>query len=363
MADANAAPAPPRPLRILEIGGRFFLIGAPEGTDCYTAGPRPDAYAPFLGPIRLLRLLLALRRGAYDLLVIHPAQSAPWAPRTLRTALVRARLKAPLALFAGFARRLICRFHNVPIATLDIADSFGIRRHNFRLLDVSRVYFKRELPVDRWRVFFRSGHWDLPGRRWRAKETPQQRLAKLKPIGIGLVPPPPTPPVGKTTDIFFAGEVSPNSTVRSDGIAELKALAAEGYAIDVPDGRLAPDEFRARMAAACLAWSPEGYGWDCFRHYEAAALGTVPLINYPTILRHAPLRDGETCVLYAPEPGGLADAARRALADKPRLAAMGEAARQHTLAHNTYRALSDYVTATVLGRHLDGSAADTPPAP
>jgi hypothetical protein len=248
----------------------------------------------------------------------------------------------------------------VPVAVLDINDSFGIGRHNFGLIDRCHSYFKRELTADRWQVFFKSSHWDLPGRRWRLKKSSQRRIHKLKPIHLGypgrLASQPTTV---KTSDVFFAGDTHPNSSVRSEGIEELLALRNEGYIIDVPDGPLDRATFHHRLASARLAWSPMGYGWDCYRHYEASELGTVPLMNYPTILQHRPFREGEHGFYYSVEPGGLSLAVRAALTDPDRLAEMAKAARAYTLQHHTARARAEYVVMTVLGRKLDGSLAET----
>jgi hypothetical protein len=81
----------------------------------------------------------------------------------------------------------------------------------------------------------------------------------------------------------------------------------------------------------------------------------VPLMNDPTILRHRPLRDGEHCVVYRVEPGGLAEAARGALKDKPRLQKMAVAAADHVHRHHTLRPRAEYVAVSVLGRRLDGT--------
>ncbi len=78
-------------------------------------------------------------------------------------------------------------------------------------------------------------------------------------------------------------------------------------------------------------------------------------MNYPSIMQHQPLRDGEHCVLYRVEAGGLVEAARGALADKPRLRKMAQAAAAHVREHHNHYARADYVASTVLGRHLDGS--------
>ena len=68
---------------------------------------------------------------------------------------------------------------------------------------------------------------------------------------------------------------------------------------------------------------------------RASAVGTVPVINYPTILRDQPLVDGEHCIFYSPEPGRLAATIRTALADKGRLERMATAAKAHVAEHNT----------------------------
>ena len=159
----------------------------------------------------------------------------------------------------------------------------------------------------------------------------------------------------KTTDVFFAGDVSPNSSIRTEGLRELLALRDEGIVVDWPEQRITHAEFTKRLAGAWLSWSPSGYGWDCYRHYESGLLGTVAMINFPTIRRHAPLEHGKHCLYYAPEPGGLATAVRNALADKAKLEQMAAAARQHVLDHHTARARVEYVARAVTGRNLDGS--------
>ena len=260
-----------------------------------------------------------------------------------------------------FAWRFIHLFHRVPIAVVDLGDSFGIGRHNFFLLKSCRAFFKRELPSDHWQVFFKSGHRDFPGRRWRSKPARRRWIEKLAPISYGtFVPPPDDIAAEKTADIFFAGSIEPNNTARIAGLQELRQLEREGYVIDIPTDRLSVPEFLQRMSAAWLAWSPAGFGWDCGRHYEAALVDTVPLMNYPTIMRDRPLRDGEHCVLYAVEPGGLARAARAALADKPRLRTMAREAGAHVRRHHSWHARAEHVAVTVLGRRLDGSRAEPP---
>lgn len=354
----------PRPLRILEIGvNLFFARAAPDQTEFYWTGIKPRGFASrALGPCAFVRSLAKLRRGEFDLLVIHPPLYSPWHPRSLLTALRDWNWRAPLGLFAMFAHRYVHLFHGTPIVVVDLDDACVIGAHNDYLIDACRAYFKRELPSDHWLAFCARWYPKFPGRNWRSWRRNRQRIDRLRPISLG-------PALGmsyeglaeapqKTADIFFVGAIEGNSTVRPAGMSELRKLQDEGYVLDIPDGRLDATDYLRRLAAAWLAWSPGGLGWDCYRHYEAPLAGTVPLISNPTILRYQPLRDGEHAFYYPPEPGGLAAAARKALADKPRLRQMAEAARAHVRAHHVLRARAEHVVTVVLGRRFDGSAAD-----
>ncbi len=346
-----------RPLRILEMGGDLFKKAAPGQTDNFWTD-RKKRGGPLFGPSAFWRTLKRLRAGHYDLVIVEALQFSPFNPRSFLTAIREWHVQSPVALFSMLAARFLHNFHSVPVAALDFRDTFGVQPHLLALLDRCTWYFKRELPADRWQVFFKTRHWDLPGVRWRRKKSSQRWVAKLQPISLGYVSVQTNDAeVKKTSDVFFAGDSWPNSTVRTDGIKELLALRAEGFVIDVPEGRVDHAEFQRRLAGAWLGWSPAGYGWDCFRHYESALLGTVPLINYPTLYRYQPLIDGQHCVHYRVEPGGLAEAIRAALNDKDRLSRIGRNAKAHVLLHHTFLARAEHIAMMVLGRRLDGSPA------
>lgn len=357
-----------QPLRIVEVGWyHFFFNAAPAQTEFIWAAPKPSPVkSAKLGPLTLIRTWLKMRRGECDLLVIHVPQYAAWHPRSFLTALREWHIRSPLGLFSTLGLRIIHWFHSVPIVAIDLSDSCLIGPHNYFALKSCKAFFKRELPSDNWVVFCKSSYPNFPGRRWRSKRSSVAMVQKLKPISYGaptitygvLPVPAEMPSPEKTADIFFAGAISGNSSVRAAGITELKALAAQGYVVDIPEGRLPTQEYLTRMGKAWLAWSPAGLGWDCARHYEAPLVGTVPLMNVPPTLRDAPLCDGEHCVFYEPEPGGLVQAARRALADKQRLRRMARAAGQHVARHHTVQARAERVTMAVLGRMLDGRQAD-----
>jgi hypothetical protein len=236
----------------------------------------------------------------------------------------------------------------VPLVAIDLDDSFAVNRHHFRMLDRCMLYFKRELPVDAWQIFFKTGHRNLPTKRIRNDPRFRSRLAKLRPISLGipnavnrLAP----PSVEKDRDLFFAGRTALNSTVRESGLRQLEALAARGFCMDIAREPIPTEGYVERCARAWLAWSPEGLGWDCRRHYEAPYCGTVPVMSRATIQRHRPLIEGEHGFYYDVEGDHLTRTIERALADKGRLQAMAAAARAHVLAHHTWRALCDYVVA------------------
>jgi hypothetical protein len=168
-----------------------------------------------------------------------------------------------------------------------------------------------------------------------------------------------TLPLEKTADVFFAGQVTLNSTVREAGMRQLETLAARGYRIDIARERLPYREFLARCARSWLTWSPEGYGWDCRRHYEAALCRSVPLMSRATIHRHRPLVAGEHGFYYDVEGDGLIRAAEDALADKERLARIAEASRTHVLTHHTYEAICRYMVGELAAK-LAGEDAPVP---
>ena len=168
----------------------------------------------------------------------------------------------------------------------------------------------------------------------------------------------------KSADVFFVGSIEGSSSIRQRGMAELEGLRRTGLRIDTPSGRLSRAQFYERCAQAWLTWSPEGLGWDCFRHYEAAACWSIPVINQPTIERYAPLRHGQHAIHYEPEPGGLTAAILDALVDKERLACMAKAAHDHALTHHAPAAIARHMVQSTLraaGSAADASSASQPP--
>ena len=100
----------------------------------------------------------------------------------------------------------------------------------------------------------------------------------------------------------------------------------------------------AALARSWLVLSPEGYGWDCYRHYEACLAGSVPVINFPSYRRAMSLRDRVHCFYYDPRQGSLAELLRAWLADKQKL----EAGQRHVLANHTKSAVVRYIVREIV---------------
>jgi Glycosyl transferases group 1 len=362
---------------IIEIGAVPYMWEVfPDTTEFHSTWPDETTSAPEQGRYivslaTLPRLVRRLADGSIDLIVVHAPSFNPWSVRALvRTFFRRSVLAGNLPVWRGMGAELLRWPVAAPIVVLDLEDATTIPRSNLFLLDKAALYFKRELPADHWGVFAGTAHWRVPTPRFRAGTRNRERIGKLRPISLGV----PfgvarriaaSPPVDgeKTIDVFFAGRIRDSSTVRERGFAELQALRQDGYAIDVSDAAFPLDEYLARCARAHLVWSPEGFGWQCFRTYEAAICGTVPLCSRPGIERHAPLIEGVHAVYYDVEPGGLTRAVRAALADRARLRAIGAAAREHVQAFHTPAAIARHVVdaaAAIAGRAGASAAGPTP---
>jgi hypothetical protein len=347
---------------ILEIGEHRLMREAyPETTTHWSTaatlapadrGPRDQ----LVTLASLPRLAQALASSDYDLVVVQPGPFAPWHWQAIARSLFRrSTLRGVMPYFRTFGPEMIRGRVTAPIAVWDWEDSPFIFRHNQFLLDRATLFFKRELPIDHWRVFMRTVHERLPTPRFRLLEKQRRRVAKLRPISLGLPRGrealPAARPVAadqKTSDVFFAGRVAGSSTVRERGLAELNALRGSGIRVDIPETPLPLDEYLARMARSWLTWSPEGYGYDCFRTYEAAICGSVPILNRQTVERHKPLRDGEHCFYYDVEEGNLAETITRALCNRDRLSQMARAARDLVLNDHTPAALARHIAETTL---------------
>jgi hypothetical protein len=334
--------------RILEVG-EHCLIGRalPRDTDfvCTSITALPPDLPAELRRLDPLTAVRSLRANAYGLVIAHAPAYALWQLPILRSLARKPVQRGPALLLRAFLSRVVAP--HVPIVMLDMEDAPIIHPNNLPLLDRAALCFKRELPADRARTFLQTRAPALPESPARSRAPLSTRMAKLRPISIGvserILTAAAKQPAENTVDIFFAGRVDGSSTVREAGLRELNALSGHGVLVDCVKHRLELNEFLNRAAAARLVWSPEGLGQDCFRHYEAAVCWSVPVISSPGIERHRPLLHGIHALYYAVEPGGLARTVLGALREPQRLSAMGRAGRRHVLRHHSHAALAQYV--------------------
>jgi hypothetical protein len=209
----------------------------------------------------------------------------------------------------------------------------------------------RELPPNHMNLFlnmdYRCGDVVNIQRQKRLKPN----FAKIKPFSLGFdfSDTPLTAkvePHEKIHDVFYVG-ANHTTTVRQQGLEELKALRSAGLRVFMPEQRLSKPDFYRACAQSWLVWSPEGQGWDCHRHYEALMFYSVPLINTPTIERLWPFVSGEHCLYYRPEKGGLTEAIERALRDREALLRIAEQGRAHILRHHTRSQLVRHILSSV----------------
>lgn len=170
----------------------------------------------------------------------------------------------------------------MPVTVIDRSDAPFLTSASQNLLKSCSVYFKRELPFDRFFLFYhqRPSPW-----REKRKEL-LSVLEKVYGIPLGIEDAAYIELKGKRVedqpiDVLFVGSIT--NTMRKTGLERLEKWAAvRPFRVEIH--KSLPYEDYCRMTAQSkVTISIAGGGWDCFRHYEAAALGSIPLMNRPTI--------------------------------------------------------------------------------
>lgn len=156
----------------------------------------------------------------------------------------------------------------------------------------------------------------------------------------------PEPRVEKDVDLFYS--VSLNSDARRLASTEVAQLQKDGLRVVVSSGQLSLGEYLALLQRSHLTLSPEGYGYHCFRHYEAMLCGSVPVINLARQDYITDLRDQENCLMYDPtRQGELSRVVKAALRNKPHLSDWGRRLRQFALDHHSMKAVGSYILQTL----------------
>lgn len=169
-----------------------------------------------------------------------------------------------------------------PVAVIDFTDSPMLTPNDQGVLRDCSLYFKRETPFDRLFLYYqdRPSPWAT-----RRKEL-LPILEKVHNIPLGIEDAKYAALKQQRTsvqdiDVLFLGEIT--NTLRKTGMERLQELVATSHWKIVITQGLPFHEYCGMIARSKLTISIAGGGWDCFRHYEAVALGSLPLMNQPII--------------------------------------------------------------------------------
>lgn len=299
---------------------------------------------------RLIRLWAEAARGLslashqdYDAVVTRSLGSEnsfgnPWWVHLLRGAMGWG--------LEGLAR-YAARGSRVRLAVIDLADEGTIHPRDRALFWRSDLYFKRELADNFWHTLETVLPRGAVAGACLAPPLGPSLTGRLRPISLGIDEAairPPLPAAQKAYDVFYSGSTSQVPS-REAMPSILQNLRARGWRVASPGQRLEPDRYREVTANSRLCLSPGGVGWDCYRHYEVVALGSVPVFDFRSIRQTAPFRHGVDCFYVDPQD----DAASRIheLLQTPdaTLDSMAAAAQRRLEAHFTFKALALYIMA------------------
>src|SRR4051812_23323658 len=211
--------------------------------------------------------------------------------------------------------RMLSR-RSTTVIVLDRYDSHEILADYLRCITCARCYFKTNLAETDNHHLYPMGKADgccfkyLPY--WIVTENYQVPFRRDRDI-----------------DVFFAGAV--NSEERRASIDRVRQLQSGGYRIVIVEGHLPFAEYLSLMSRSWLTLSPQGYGYNGFRHYESMLVGSVPLINLsdPPVIND--FRDGNNCFLYSTKLGNINQIIKSALHDKSRLLQMAAGLREFVI--------------------------------
>jgi hypothetical protein len=314
-------------MRVLEVSRLGLFKGLlPNETEWIRWGSSLTADEPVQpeGPsVSLLaRTLSRISRHEFDLIVlpaIHPAHVHNQSRvKLISKAMLRSAAKVPAV--ASLVHRFGLR--GTRYVVLDVADERYLCDTTLRLFPKCALYFKREFDLDEPREGTLAG--------------------KVRPVPLILPDERKIPAAReKDIDVMFAGNIF--NDARRRAVEEARSLAQRGYRVFIPEKPLRYPAFMEALSRAWIVLSPEGEGWDCYRHYETCLAGSVPLINRPRYQRRLYLEDGKQCFYYDADRDSVAERIVALLADKVRLTAMAEEGRRTVLANHTRSAVAHYI--------------------
>jgi hypothetical protein len=213
--------------------------------------------------VEILRVLTKAILGKYNVVVL-PAWHPNWtADLSLKKKFVRMFLTFMGQVYlGGIALKLAKFFGQTKIVMIDRYDTKEIAKESLQYLSNVDIYLKSNL-LKRYAGRQDSGVF--------FSRLPYWINCDVYPSDIAIK--------DKEYDVCFAGAL--NSNARQFAVDTLKRLADYDLNIYIPSENLDKKSYCQMLQKSWLALSPEGIGFHCFRHYEAMAMGAVPLINFP----------------------------------------------------------------------------------
>lgn len=170
----------------------------------------------------------------------------------------------------------------MPVAVIDRSDAPFLTPASQQFLQLCSTYFKRELPFDRFFLFYHQR--PTPWKKRRKELMPVVEKVYGIPLGIedlAYAALKKQRTDNQPVDVLFVGNLT--NTMRQTGVDHLRKWARErSYKVEIHES-LPYEEYCSITAKSKVTISIAGGGWDCFRHYEAIALGSIPLMNKPTV--------------------------------------------------------------------------------
>ena len=169
-----------------------------------------------------------------------------------------------------------------PVAAIENRDAACLSPRNRMIFEESTVFFKRELPYDRFFMYYPDR--PAPWAEWRKKLLPQFNKVHGIPLGIEDDKYADLKARRRTKqdiDVFLSGVVT--NTQRKTAETLLKAWDGKKRWNLVIGDSWPFEEYCDLVSRSKITISIAGSRWECFRHYEAVALGSVPLMNRPTV--------------------------------------------------------------------------------
>ena len=170
---------------------------------------------------------------------------------------------------------------DIPVLGIDTFDDTLVHPWDMPLFLRAKLFFKSNLPYKYSSNFVEKD--SLGG------NTYLEESEKFRPFSLGISEDRYRDLIARRTsagdypyDVFASIYI--RNTIRKRAMAGLlKLKETSKLKILIPEGRLSQDEYYRLCAQSRVTLSPEGGGWDCARHYETIACGSLPLMNRPHI--------------------------------------------------------------------------------